>query len=192
MTESELIEGVIAKERKAITSLVESYRKKVIKTAYYFLGNMEDAEDLAQDVFLEIVNSIGKFRQSSSLSTWIYRITVNRSLNELKRIKRRQAFLRIENAIRMAGRDENKMEGIATEDNPLAREENRKLLKNAIDSLPMNQRTAFILHKYEELSYKDIAEVMNTSLSSVESLMHRARKNLQKILAQHFNEYSKK
>jgi len=192
MTEKELIRGVIAKDREAVTCLVERYQKKIIKTAYYFLGNMEDAEDLAQDIFLEIVNSMGKFRQSSALSTWIYRITVNRSLNALKRNKRRQIFLRIESAFGIMDKDQNSMEGIVAEDQALAEEEKRKLVKIAVDSLPSGQRTAFILHKYEELPYKEIAEVMGTSLSSVESLMHRAKMNLQKSLVRHFKEYSKK
>ena len=92
MTELELIKGVIARDREAISCLVETYQKRVIKTAYYFLGNMEDAEDVAQDVFIEILNSIGNFRQSSALSTWIYRITVNRSLNVVKKKQTKTIF----------------------------------------------------------------------------------------------------
>lgn len=191
MTDKELIKGVIAKDRAAVTSLVETYQKKVIKTAYYFLGNMEDAEDLSQDIFLEIVNSMERFRQSSALSTWIYRITVNRSLNALKRNKRGQIFLRIESVFGLMDKEGNPMEEIKTGDYTVTAEENRKLVRAAIDSLPEKQRTAFILHKHEELSYKEIAEVMERSISSVESLIHRAKMNLQKNLARHFREYSK-
>lgn len=191
MTDKELIRGVIEREREAITCLVETYQRKVIKTAYYFLNNMEDAEDLAQDVFLEVVSSIGKFRQSSSLSTWIYRITVNRSLNAVRKNKRRQLVLGLGMSLSSIGIKENHQDKQVLGDHPMALEESRKLLNQAVNSLAENQRTAFILHKFEDLSYKEIAEVMDTSLSSVESLMHRARVNLQKRLAPHFLEYSK-
>lgn len=193
MTEQELIRGIIAGDREAVSSLVETYQKRVIKTAYYFLGNMEDAEDLAQEVFLEILNSIGAFRQSSALSTWIYRITVNRSLNAVKKNKQRQVFTRLESmfGITKPGKNHH-LHHFAEEDNSLADDETRTLLKETIASLPANQRTVFILCKYEEMSYKEIAEVTGLSLSSVESLQHRARLNLQKRLAGHFSEYSKK
>ena len=190
MTEKELINGVIAKDREAIKWLVENYQKKVIKTAYYFLGNLEDAEDLAQEIFLVIVNSMGRFRQGSSLSTWIYRITMNRSLNVLKRNKRQHFILRFEQLFGIKKPGSNgKTNGFTTENNALLEQENIKLLRNAVDALPEKQRTAFILSKYDDLSYKEIAEVMGTSLSSVESLLHRAKMNLQKSLAMHFSEY---
>jgi RNA polymerase sigma factor (sigma-70 family) len=193
MTEHEVIRGVIARDREAVACLVETYRKKVIKTAYYFLGNMEDAEDVAQEVFLEIVNSIGRFRMSSALSTWIYRITVNRSLNAVKRNKQRQIFVRIEKFFGIAKEDESKaIQEVATDDNPFDYEEAGKIVKEAVADLPGNQRTVFILCKYEEMSYKEIAEVTGMSVSSVESLLHRAKMNLQKKLAGYYSEYSKK
>jgi len=130
---------------------------------------------------------------SSSLSTWIYRITVNRSLNALKKNKRRQFFHHIE--FMFSGNNEGN-NGNPDIDNTagssLDEEENRRLLNNAMQALPENQRTAFVLSKYEDLSYKEIAEVMDLSVSSVESLLHRAKMNLQKSLVKHFSEYSKK
>jgi RNA polymerase sigma-70 factor (ECF subfamily) len=193
MTEQELIKGVISRERAAIAALVEIYQAQVIKTAYYFLGNMQDAEDLAQDVFLEVLNSVDKFRQTSALSTWIYRVTVNRSLNMLKKKKRMMLFQQVGSFIGMEKPSRGNLPVHSRgEDTPLETEENRKLLEVTIDALPENQRTAFILSKYEELSYKEIAEVMGLSLGSVESLIHRAKLNLQKCLASHFSEYSKR
>ena len=184
MTEKEIIRGIIARDREALNNLVHTYQEKVIKTAYYYLGSMEDAEDLAQDIFLEIVSSIKKFRQSSSLSTWIYRITVNRSLNAVKKRKRKRELIRPENIMGDVA--------AGVDDDPAGSEERRKLLRASVSALPVNQRTAFILCKYEELSYKEIAEVMGTSLSSVESLIHRAKMNLRKSLAGYFEEYVKK
>ena len=190
MTENELIRGVIERDRASVTCLVETYQKKVIKTAYYFLGNMDDAEDVAQEVFLEILNSMKNFRQSSSLSTWIYRITVNRSLNTVKRNKQRQIFTRIEKIFGLSNEGKNGLpNGTTVENNTISDRETRKLLKETISRLPGHQRTVFILSKYEEMSYKEISEVTGLSLSAVESLLHRAKMNLQKKLACHFSEY---
>lgn len=190
MTDNELISGVIAKDRASITCLVDTYQKRVIKTAYYFLGNMDDAEDVAQEVFLEILNSMQSFRRSSALSTWIYRITVNRSLNAVKRNKQRQIFTRIEKIFGLSNEEKNGLlTSTAVENNTITERETRKLLKETISMLPGKQRTVFILSKYEELSYKEITEVTGLSLSSVESLLHRAKMNLQKKLACHFSEY---
>ncbi|MCX6234305.1 MAG: RNA polymerase sigma factor [Bacteroidetes bacterium] len=89
MTELELVDGLITQNKEAIQYLVNNYQKNVIKTAYYFVANMEDAEDLSQEVFLEILKSIGRYKKNSSLYTWVYRITVNKSLDHLRRQKRR-------------------------------------------------------------------------------------------------------
>ena len=154
---------------------------------------MEDAEDVAQDVFIEILNSIGNFRQSSALSTWIYRITVNRSLNVVKKNKQRQYFIRIESMFGIAKQGKSILVHESAPDiNSLAENETRKILKEIVSGLPVNQRTVFILSKYEEMSYKEISEVTELSVSSVESLLHRAKLNLQKRLVSHFSEYSKK
>jgi len=193
MTEIELIKGVIERDRASVSCLVETYQKRVIKTAYYFLGNMEDAEDIAQEVFLEILNSVSNFRQSSALSTWIYRLTVNRSLNALKRNKQRHIFIRIENMLGIAiNRKSNVVHESAADNNSMAEYETRMLLKEAVSGLPANQRTVFILCKYEEMSYREISDITGLSVSSVESLLHRAKMNLQKKLISHFSEYSKK
>ena len=192
MTENELINGVIARDRASVTCLVETYRKRVIKTAYYFLGNMDDAEDVAQEVFLELVNSMPGFRRSSALSTWIYRITVNRSLNAVKRNRQRQIFTRIEKLFGIENRQKNVIiSGSVLDNDPMAEDETRELLKETVSGLPENQRTVFILSKYEELSYKEISEVTGLSISSVESLLHRAKMNLRKKLVVHFSEYNK-
>jgi len=193
MTDQELIEGLLAHDRTAIHTLVNIYQKKVIKTAYYFLQNMEDAEDLSQDIFIDILDEARRFRKASTLSTWIYRITVNRSLNLVKKNKRKKIFHSIEDYFnkRTNETDQTHTEPLETT-SPLEENERREILNKAIQSLPENQKIAFILNKYEELSYKEIAGIMNMSLSSIESLIHRAKLNLQKRLASHFSEYKRK
>jgi RNA polymerase sigma-70 factor (ECF subfamily) len=193
MTELELIDGLKKQSKEAIEYLVNNYKKNVIKTAYYFVNNMEDAEDLSQEVFLEILKSIGRYKKNSSLYTWIYRITVNKSLDHLRKQKRRNILHHIGIFMQVSddgmNRPDNEPAIIDTRNDD---KEKRKILDSAVNSLPGNQRIAFILNKYEELAYKEIAEIMNLSLSSIESLIHRAKLNLQKKLVNHFSEYAKK
>lgn len=193
MTELEMIEGLLKHDRTAIHTLVDSYKKRIIKTAFYFTQNMEDAEELSQDIFIEILNSVQHFRKKSAVSTWIYRITVNRSLNLVKKNKRQRLFSSLEDFFHSK---KNAMDPTSYEPGititPYEENERRELLNKSIQSLPENQKIAFILSKYEELSYKEIAEIMNMSISSIESLLYRAKLNLQKRLASQFSEYIKK
>jgi len=191
MTDTELIQGILRRDRQAFQYLLDKYQRQVVKTAYYFTANMEDAEDLSQEIFIEIMDSAASFRHSAALSTWIYRITVNRSLNLIKRNKRRDIFQRL-GSFFSDGNDGRKQTGEPSAHNTGTEDDERRTLLNcAIASLPENQRIAFVLCKYEELPYKEICEVMNLSLSSVESLIHRAKLNLQNKLSVHFPELIK-
>ncbi len=191
MTEQELIEGILNHDRKAVQSLVDLHQKTVIKTAFYFVDNMHDAEDLSQEVFIEIIRSIGKYQGKASLKTWIYRITVNKSLDFIRKRKRIDFVHRLESlfSFRVDGDDSYIKEPGMTDDRVSDRETGL-IIEKAVATLPENQRVAFVLNKYDELSYKAISEIMNISLSSVESLIHRAKMNLQKKLVTHFSEYS--
>jgi len=192
MSDQELIEGIIRRDRAALQFLVDTYQRQVIKTAYYLVGDMAEAEDISQDTMMEVVRSISKFKGKSALSTWIYRITVNRSLNAVKRNKRRDLFTRIEMFFSGSGTvDRNVEDAFIQHENPVEKNENSAILYHAISMLPENQRIAFTLHKFEDLPYQEIASVMQVSLSSVESLIHRAKMNLQKRLTHNFPEYAK-
>lgn len=193
MTDQDLIAGIQRRDKQVIQQLVSRYHKQVIKTAYYFLKSMDDAEDLAQEVCIEILESVGKFKGDSSFSTWIYRITVNKSLNFIRKHKRNQLMENIENLFRKSiSGNQPEMAEPAVNDTGIEDNERAALIHEAIHRLPENQKTAFILSKYDELSYKQIADVMNISLASVESLLQRAKQNLQKSLVHHFSEYSTK
>jgi len=193
MTDQELIIGIINREKPVIQYLVSTYHRQIIKTAYHFVQDMDDAEDLAQDVCIEILESAKYFRGSASLSTWIYRVTVNKSLNFIRKNKRKQLVKQFETFFSSQKQPgEDLYPEPATENNGLHHEENRRLLEKAVNLLPANQRIAFVLSKYDELSYKEIADIMNTSVASVESLLSRAKQNLQKNLISHFSEYANK
>jgi RNA polymerase sigma factor (sigma-70 family) len=177
-----LIEELKQGEEKAFKQLVEKYQDKIYNTCISFVKNSEDADDLTQEVFIEIFHSIHKFRKDSKLSTWIYRITVNKSLEHLRKMKRKKRS----GLLIWFGNDDQKEDlQIPDFEHPGVLVENREkavILFKAIEKLPEKQRIAFTLHKVEDLSYEQIAEVMQKSLSSIESLMHRAKNNLKKEL----------
>ncbi len=180
MSDSEKIDRVIANnDEAAFRSLVEKYQHIVFKTCFMFVHNKADADDLAQDVFIEMFQSLYKYRKASSLSTWLYRIAVNKSLNFLKKQKRRNIFNSIDDWLNVNISD---TENSILENTTIEEDEKRTALYDAINALPDRQKRAFTLSNLDELSYKEIAEIMKTSLSSVESLIHRARKSLQKKL----------
>ena len=183
MTEQEIIRKLQQGNETAFKELVEKYQKQVVNTCYGIVHNYDDADDVAQEVFIEVFRSVGKFRSDSKLSTWLYRIAVNRSLNYIRDNRKRRWFKSFEETVR------EKNEALLTlaakpktPEEDLENTQRAMLLHEAVDSLPENQRAAFTLNKYEDLSYKEISEVMNLSMASVESLIHRAKKNLQKKL----------
>ncbi|QXP79646.1 MULTISPECIES: RNA polymerase sigma factor [Winogradskyella] len=184
MKETEFIQELKLKSPKAYSQLLDDYQHKVFSTCISFVPNREDAEDIAQDVFVEVFNSIKKFKGDSKLSTWIYRIATNKCLEFIrkKNTKKRFAFLQsiTGNAIPIDKTDyftEMNHPGILLENKEL----NATLFK-AINNLPESQIVIFTLHKIDGKSYQEVADITGKSLSSVESLMFRAKKNLQKIL----------
>ena len=190
MNDKELIQKIAAKDHGAFKALVDRYQSLVINTCYNLLGNRQDAEDMAQEVFFQVYKSAKKFRQEAKLSTWLYRIAVNRSLN-LIRNKKRSGWLRSLSSLLEGERQRVTDVPALNSDRPdfaLEKKERNVMVQKAINSLPGKQRAAFVLHKYEGLSYQEIAEVLHRSLSSVESLIHRAKSNLQKKLVHYLKE----
>jgi len=190
MNDLELIGRLTENDPQAFRILVEQYKDMVFRTSMGLLHDKEEAEDIAQEVFIEVFKSIGYFREESKLSTWLYRITINKSLNELKKVQRQKTWSRFEDLLK--GKKEDKREFTIPDpdvENVGESQELGKILQQAIDELPENQRIAFVLAKYDELSYKEIAEIMNSTVSSIESLVHRAKSNLQKRLQKIYDTY---
>jgi RNA polymerase sigma-70 factor, ECF subfamily len=190
MDDQVLIEGLKRKDENAFSELVNYYQGKVLNTCFGLLQNLEDARDIAQEVFIEIYCSIHSFKSNSKLGTWIYRIAVNKSLDFIAMKRRKKRFSQFQVII---GLNPGKSEEIVITDNSnphtdLEKAERLKYLTNAINSLPANQKTAFTLNKYELMSYEEIAEIMDLSFSAVQSLIHRAKLNLQKKLYKYFSE----
>ena len=182
MNEFELIQGLRSGNELAFKSLVDDYQDRVFNTAIGIVQNAEDAEDVAQEVFIQVFRSIHSFKGQSKLSTWLYRITTTRALDLLRsrKSKKRSGFIQ-----RLFGEGNEPVYELPDFHHPgaaLDQKENAARLFKVIDRLPENQKTAFTLHKLEDLSYHEISEVMKTSVPAVESLMHRAKQNLRKML----------
>jgi RNA polymerase sigma factor (sigma-70 family) len=184
MKEQELTDRIRTGDKQAFRELVDTYQDKVYNTVYSFVRNSDDSLDLCQDVFVEVFRSFVSFRGDCGLSTWIYRIAVNKAINYARK-KKSSSFLFSSGSSSAKNTAENNSNLADSSSHPSEILENKELgdqLQKALATLPDNQRIAFLLHKTEDLPYAEIAEIMKISLSSVESLIHRARKNLQKKL----------
>jgi RNA polymerase sigma factor (sigma-70 family) len=180
--EQDLIKKLKDKQPASLKLFIQQYQKRVYNTALLFVKNEADAEELAQDVFITVWNSIADFKEESSLSTWVYRITVTKSLDLIRSRQRKKRFA----FITALTTDKNEVihhpinwvhPGIIEEN-----KEKAAYLFNAIDKLPENQKVAFTLSKIEQLSQKEIADVMQLGQGAVESLLQRAKQNLRKYL----------
>ena len=182
MNENELIQGLKSGDEASFKYLVENYKDRIFNTAIGIVQNAEDAEDVAQEVFIQVYRSIHSFKGESKLSTWMYRIATTRSLDLLRSRKSKKRFGFMQ---RLFGEGNEPLYEIPDFNHPgvaMDRKETAAKLFKAIAQLPENQKAAFTLHKLEDLSYQEISEVMQTSVPAVESLMHRAKQNLKKIL----------
>lgn len=177
MTEEDLINHLKNGNPAAFNDLVRLYGNKVVNTCYRFLLNQQDAEDIAQEVFIEVYQSIKSFRHDAKLSTWIYRIAVTKSLDAIKKRKRQKRFAALGKILHL---DDvaHWLAGGTMPHKALEAKEKMQEITTALNTLPDNQRIAFTLSKVEGYSNPEIAEIMQTSVVAVESLIKRAKKQV--------------
>ncbi len=171
--------------------IYKDYNLLVYNVALNYVQNIEDAQEITQDVFVKVYNSFHNFNQKSSYKTWIYRITINQSLDFIKKKNSQKRFF----IFGKKSYNENEYLNITTFEHPgvlMENQENAKILFETINTLTENQKTAFLLSKLDGLSNPEIAEIMQLSISSVESLIFRGKKILQERLSAKFTEYRKK
>jgi len=186
LNERELISLLKKKDREAFKIIVETWQDMVYNTALGILQNEGDAEDTAQEVFIEVYESISSFKEESKFSTWLYRITVSKSMDHIRKKKRKKRFAFIQS---LYGKNDGAMieppdffhPGVSLEN-----KENASALFKAIEKLSSNQKLAFVLSKIEGLSYIEIGEIMKLSDSAVDALLQRAKKNLQASLKEYY------
>ena len=177
---------------KEFDLLYAKYKVLVFNLALHYVQNMQDAEEIAQDVFVKIYQNLTQFRHESTAQTWVYRITVNQCLDFLKAKRRQKRFAFFTSIFTRRDGGANtghELPDLADtlSDNwhhgiELEQQESLQIIFACLNELPDKQKTALILHKIEQIPQREIAEIMQLSPKAVESLVQRAKINLQKKL----------
>jgi len=182
LNQPDLIVQLQQGDEQAFKRLVDEWQDMVYNTAISIVQNEDDADDITQDVFIQVYQSVSSFKGESKFSTWLYRIVISKALDHVKKKKRKKRFAFVQSLFGTASEEEIHPEefnhpGVLMENRERAAE-----LFKAMQQLPDNQRIAFTLHKLEAQKHQDIAVIMDISLTAVESLIARAKANLRKIL----------
>lgn len=162
--------------------LYRSFKNLVYNLALQYVQNTEDAEEITQDVFVKIYDKLDSFKGNSDIKTWIYRITINQSLDFIRTKNRRKKWGVFINLYQEPGNTEKHFSHLNHPGVALEQKEELEFIFNCINRLPENQKNAIILLKIEQLSIQETAIVLNISDKAVESLFQRAKKNLENLL----------
>jgi len=179
MDERELIARLQKRDEAAFEELIRQYEKKVYTLCFRMCGNSEDAEEAAQDAFLALWRGIDRFRQESSLSTWIYRLATNACIDTLRRRKKQSGSVSLDD-------EELFVDAVDTSPQPQETVEHReaqKLLQEGLSALLEEYRKVLILREIEGLSYTEIAESASIELGTVKSRISRGRSLLRNFLS---------
>lgn len=173
-TDQEIInEYCESKSDRAANALIRKYSPFVYFTAFRFLQNEQDAQDISQDVFIKVLSKLYTFKNESSLQTWIYSITANQSKNYLRK-KKIMSFLRIDKEINFDIEDKNQTSPIYKLEN----DEYNDILIKELSLLPEKQREVFSLRYFEDLSYQEISKLLGTSVGGLKANYFHAIKKL--------------
>jgi RNA polymerase sigma-70 factor, ECF subfamily len=185
--DAEILKKLQAGDAATFSWFVEQYKNKVLNACYRFLLNRDDAQDISQEVFIEVYRSIGSFRREADLSTWIYRIAISKCLDFIRRKNRKKRISEIGNPFnRGNGSGEARTFDAMDPARKLEQEEQLRIMQEAIGRLPEKQSVAFTLSKCDDFGSLEIAEVMGLTHSAVDALIHRAKANLKKQLTSYF------
>jgi RNA polymerase sigma-70 factor (ECF subfamily) len=168
----------------AFTELVDKYKQPVMNVVYRMLRDATEAEDLAQNVFIQVYRSAHRYQVAAKFSTWLFTITRNLCLNEIRRRSRHPT-----DSMDVPGPQKENLPWHEFEDtrtfsppDKLLQGELEEKIETALTQLPENQRLAIVLCRQDELSYEDIAQILGCSLSATKSLIHRGRETLKQKL----------
>jgi len=182
----ELIVQLQQGDESAFRKLVEEWQDMVYNTAFGIVQQADDADDITQEVFIQVYQSVSSFKGDAKFSTWLYRITISKTLDHEKRKKRKKRFGFVQSLFGQDGEEQLHPVEFNHPGVQLEKKEKAGELFNALNKIPEKQRIAFTLHKLEGQSYQEVAEIMNTTLYAVESLMSRAKINLKKELSKFY------
>ncbi len=170
ISEAELIEAAASGNTGAFSELVRLHRMRVLRVAFGVVGSVDEAEDVAQEVFIKVWHSLPQHTGSGSFTGWLYRITVNTAIDALRRRKGQVAL------------DDVTLSAEAHTENTVLRIDTQERVRAAIQRLPQGARVTLILREYEQLSYKEIAAVLRIPMGTVMSRLNYARQALKKEL----------
>ncbi|MFD1871919.1 RNA polymerase sigma factor [Hymenobacter bucti] len=182
-TDTALVAQLQQGSEAAFRTLVERYQHRVYSTAFSLLRSAEEAEDVAQEVFVEVYQTVAKFRNETALSTWLYRLATSRALQHRRRASAKKRFAYFTSLL---GFHNQVLHEPPDHAHPLALLEGAQqlhLLLDYIGRLPSQQQVAFTLRHEQDLNYDEIAAVLGTTVSAVESLLFRARQTLRRHLS---------
>ncbi|QGY45553.1 sigma-70 family RNA polymerase sigma factor [Maribellus comscasis] len=185
MDDSQLIEQILKNNNLAFRSLIEKYKKLVYNTIFRIVGNQHDAEDIFQEVFLQIFKSCQHVKNEEDLTMWIYKIAYNKSISFIRKKNPAKA----ENQQVPKSSDQSFGSNYIDNETPARKLEQQEAVSHLfrlIDELPESQKKVLLMHKFEGFSQKEICERLKLSATSVESLMYRAKKNLKNRLTDYF------
>lgn len=162
----------------AFATLVDRYKDMVYTLALKMLNNKEEAEEIAQDTFIKIYNSLNKFKGESKFSTWLYKITYNTCLDSLKKSKKEKKVAYIEDF------SEHQTKALENSFDAIDEKERQKAIQECLEELPSDEAFLITLYYYDEQSVDEISKIMNNSVSNIKVKLFRTRKKLASILKQ--------
>lgn len=186
-TEARLIERLVARDERAFNDVVRAYERRIFALALRMMGDRAEAEDLAQEVFVQVFKAIGTFRGESKLSTWIYRIAVNLSKNRTKYLRVRHSGEQddlgaIEDRVAMGDRKTANVSRVERPDEMMSGLETEQVVRRAILELEPSFRECLVLRDVEDLSYEEIGVITGLPEGTVKSRIHRARAQLKETV----------
>ncbi len=191
--EKKLIERLVARDERAFNELVRSYERRVFALVFRMLGNRAEAEDLAQEVFVQVFKAIGTFRGDSKLSTWVYRIAINLCKNRAKylRVRHTDEQDELENVAERVPLGEARRANVGQVERPdeaMAGKQVEAIVQQGILQVDESFRECLILRDVEEMSYEEIGEITSLPAGTVKSRIFRARAQLREYVERELGE----
>jgi RNA polymerase sigma-70 factor, ECF subfamily len=184
-----LIKAIQAGDHQAFESLVRRYQRQVANLIYVTMGSRDDVDDIAQDVFIRVYRSLPRFKFDASFFSWIYRITMNLCIDEIRKRKIRKV-LSLDFLTEDALENSRKSKDHQLPSDLIMAEERSQIVRSALQRLKPEHRDILVLREYKNLGYSEIAEALDISLEAVKSRIFRARSELKILLSEYFEEYS--
>jgi len=183
-TDAEVMLRVKAGDQSAFDYLVQKYRRPLVSFMYRMARNTASAEDLAQEVFLRVYRSRATYEASAKFTTWLYRIATNLAVNHARdtRHERPEVTISLDEPDEDTGSTPDVADSTITAEEALVRRERMLAIRSKVEALPERQKIAVVMHKYQQMDYKQIAEVLKLSESATKSLLFRAYQTLREQL----------